>query len=133
TFAQLPTSTLPAGPQVVSVTPADDAFGIAANGYSYLASITNGDLTTPVSSSIQLRFDGALVSPPPVITSSGDLTNVSHTATSPFLASGSTHVYKLTYADNLGATYTNETVFSVATYPTLPAAYASPSGSGSHP
>jgi hypothetical protein len=132
TFAQLPTSSLAAGPQVVSVTPADDAIGIAGNSYSYLASITNGDSTTPLSGSIQLRLDGTLVTPPAVVASSGDLTNVSHTATS-LLPSGSTHVYKLTYSDNLGATYTNETVFTVAAYPTLPAAYSSPAGSGSHP
>jgi len=131
-FAQLPTAALPAGPQVVSVTPADDASGVAANSYSYSASITNGDTTVIAPGSIQLRFDGTLVAPPPVITSSGDLTNVSHSA-SALLASGSTHVYKLTYADNLGATYTNEAVFNAAVYPTLPSAYASPPGSGSHP
>lgn len=132
TFAQTPASALPAGPQVIAVTPADDAFGVAAVSYSYQASITNGD-TMLVASSIQLRFDGVLVSPPPVITSSGDLTNVAHTATSPILVSGSTHVYRLTYSDNLGAFYTNEAVFRASTYPTLPPSWASPPGSGSHP
>jgi hypothetical protein len=128
TFAQLPASVLPIGPQVVSVTPADDATGVAANSYSYLASITNG-ATTPVASSIKLKLDGVLVSPPATVTSVGDLTNVSYTASS-LLASGSTHVYTLTYADNLAVNYTNETVFTVISYAVLPGAYALPPGSG---
>jgi hypothetical protein len=130
TFAQLPTSVLPVGPQVVAVTPADDQSGVAATSYSYLASITNGD-STLVASTIKLKFDGSLVSPS--VTSDGVLTNVSYTAGTSLLASGSTHVYTLTYGDSVGATYTNETAFVVANYPTLPAAYASPAGSGSHP
>jgi hypothetical protein len=44
------------------------------------------------------------------------------------LASGA-HVYTLTYADNLGSSYTNEVDFTVS-YTTLPAAYANPPGSG---
>ena len=39
------------------------------------------------------------------------------------------HVYTLTYADNSGAIYTNEVVFSTI-YTTLPKAYALPSASG---
>jgi len=46
------------------------------------------------------------------------------------LSSGSTHFYTLSYADNLSANYTNDTVFYAATYPTLPSAYANPPGSG---
>ena len=126
TFAQLPASVLPIGPQVVSVTPSDDASGVGATAYSYLASITNG-ASTLVASSIKLKFDGNRVSP--TVSSSGGLTNVSYSATS-LLAAGSTHFYTLTYSDNLAANYTNETVFTVANYPTLPAAYALPSGAG---
>ncbi len=131
TFAQLPTSELAVGPQVVSVSPTDDQSGVAGANYSYFASITNGD-TTLVASSIKLKFDGALVSPPPVISSTNDTTNVFYSATT-LLPPASTHFYTLTYSDNLGATYTNDTVFTIATYPTLPPSYASPPGSGSHP
>lgn len=125
-FAQLPETVFPAGPQVVSVTPADDQTGVAAVSHPYLASITNG-ATTLVAGSIQLRLDGSLVSPPPTISSAGGLTNVSHSGAS-LLTSGF-HLYTLTYADNLGATYTNEVQFS-AIYATLPATYALPPGSG---
>jgi hypothetical protein len=131
TFAQLPTSELSVGPQVVSVTPTDDQSGVAGANYSYFASITNGD-STLVANSIKLKFDGSLVSPPPVISSTNDTTNVFYSATS-LLPPGSTHFYTLTYSDNLGATYTNDTVFTIANYPTLPRAFASPPGSGSHP
>jgi hypothetical protein len=131
TFAQLPTTELAVGPQVVSVTPTDDQSGVAGGNYSYSASITNGD-TTVVAGSIKLKFDGALVSPPPVINGTNDTTNVFYSATS-VLPAGSTHFYTLTYSDNLGANYTNDTVFTIANYPTLPASYASPPGSGSHP
>jgi hypothetical protein len=129
TFAQLPTSVLPAGPQVVSTTPTDDQDGISGAGFSYLASITNG-VTTLASGSIKLKVDGNLVSP--TITTVGGLTNVSYSAAS-LLVSGSAHLYTLTYADNLAATYTNEVAFKVAVFPTLPASWASPPGSGSHP
>jgi hypothetical protein len=39
-------------------------------------------------------------------------------------------LYTLSYSDNLGANYTNQVVFNVANYPSLPAAYALPSGAG---
>ncbi len=130
-FAQTPTTVFPAGPQVVSVTPADDSTGLpASSAPPYLASITNG-ITTVVASSIQLKLDGALVSPAPTISSAGGLTNVSYPGAAIMLSSGD-HFYRLTYADNLGAFYTNDVVFNTL-YSTIPPAYASPPGSGSQP
>jgi hypothetical protein len=130
TFAQLPASVLSAGPQVVSVTPSDGQTGVGAIYEPYLASITNGD-TTLVASSIKLKLDANLVSP--FITSDSvlSLTNVSYTNTS-LLLPNSTHFYTLTYDDNLGTSYTNQVAFVVANYPTLPASYASPPGSGTN-
>jgi hypothetical protein len=132
TFAQSPTTLLSVGPQVVSVTP-DDEETYAAAAYSYRASITNGD-TAVVAGSIQLRFDGSLVSPAPTISSAGGLTNVSFQAPG-LLTPGSTHTYALTYNDNgiPASSYTNEVRFTVANYQTLPSNYANPSGSASAP
>jgi hypothetical protein len=130
-FAQTPATTFPAGPQVVLVTPEDDTKGLpATSAPAYAASITNGPTLT-VAAPIQLKLDYSLVSPPPTISSSGGLTNVSYPGAAGLLSSGD-HVYTLTYADNLGGIYTNETVFNVS-YQTLPPSYASPPGSGSHP
>ena len=53
---------------------------------------------------------------------------MSYPGAASLLTSGS-HVYTLTYADNLGAIYTNEVVFSTL-YTSLPKAYALPPGSG---
>jgi hypothetical protein len=130
-FAQLPETLFQAGPQVVSTTPADGQTGVAAVYYPFVASITNGE-TTLVAGSIGLKFDGNPVSPPPSISSAGGLTTVSNLATA-LLGSGSTHVYTLTYNDNVGSTYTNQVVFTAANYATLPAAYANPPGSGVTP
>jgi hypothetical protein len=131
-FAQTPATAFPAGPSVVAVTPADDSSGFPANAVPpYSASITNG-VTTVVGNSIKLKLDGGLVSPAPTISSSGGLTNVSYPGAALLLSSGD-HVYTLVFADNLGAFYTNEVVFNVAPFATLPPAYASPPGSGSHP
>ncbi|HEY5912662.1 MAG TPA: hypothetical protein VJA21_18835 [Verrucomicrobiae bacterium] len=130
-FAQLPETVFPAGPLVVSTSPADGQTGVAAVYYPYQASITNGE-TTLVASSIRLRFDGSPVSPPAAISSGDGVTNVSYLATA-LLGSGSTHTYTLTYDDNLGLTYTNEVQFTAANYATLPAAYANPPGSGVTP
>lgn len=128
TFAQVPTSVQAIGPQVVFANPADDIEGAPA-AISYLARITNG-ATTVVSSSIKLKLDGNLVTP--TISSSGGLTNVSYSAAGIF-AADSLHVYSLNYADNLGATYTNESVFKViSTSPVLPPSYALPLGSAGH-
>jgi hypothetical protein len=129
TFAQVPTTVLPAGPQVVSVTPTDDQTGVPPTSYSYLASITNG-VSTLVTNSIKLTFDGSPVSP--AITSATNLTSVIYPGTA-FLSGGSTHLYTLTYDDNNGATYTNQVAFVIASFPTLPPAWASPPGSGTHP
>jgi hypothetical protein len=131
-FAQTPPTAFPAGPQVVSVSPADDSTGYPATALPpYAASITNGD-TTLVTSSIRLKLDGALVSPPPTISTDGVYTNVSYPgAVAAGLLSSGFHVYTLSYADNLGVFYTNEVVFGTL-YGTLPPAYGSPPGSGSH-
>jgi len=120
TFAQAPTTAFPAGPQVVSVTPADDQVGVPASYYPYFASITNGD-TLLVAGSIQLQIDGSAVSPPPVISTAGGLTNVSFPGTT--LLSSGLHYYQLSYSDDHGASYTNDVVFS-AIYTTLPASFA---------
>jgi hypothetical protein len=134
-FAQTPTTSLPAGPQVVSdsVSPHDGTTGFPGNLIPpYAASITNGDTTVVVPGSIQLKLDGALVSPSPTISTDGVYTNVSYAgATAPALLSTGSHLFTLTYADNLGAHYTNETEFS-ALYSILPPTYAMPPGSGSH-
>jgi hypothetical protein len=129
TFAQTPATTFPAGPQVVSVTPADDSSGLPATGSPpYAATIANG-ATLTVATPIQLKLDGSLVSPPPTITPlGGGQTSVTYPGGTSLLASGA-HVYTLTYADNQGGVYTNETVFNTA-YTTLPATFALPPGSG---
>jgi hypothetical protein len=130
-FAQTPATAFPAGPQVVLVSPADDSTGYPATASPpYSASITNGD-TTVVASSIRLKLDGALVSPPATISTDGIYTNVSYPGAVGLLSSGF-HFYTLTYTDNLGGFYTNEVQFGTL-YATLPPAYASPPGSGSHP
>ncbi len=143
-FAQLPVTALPAGPQVVlstppadqtnmvavydpPVMPVDDQSGLPAVYYPYRASITNGD-TTLVTNSIRLSIDGNPVSPPPSVATGGGLTTVSSPGTN-LLASSGWHLYRLTYTDNVGGTYTNDTVFN-SSYLTLPAAYALPSGAG---
>ena len=128
-FAQTPATTFPAGPQVVSVTPADDTTGLPANSLPpYEATIANGPTLT-VAAPIQLKLDYHPVSPPPTITPlGGGLTSVSYPGAASLLSSGS-HVYTLTYADNLGGFYTNEVVFSTI-YTTLPAGYALSPGSG---
>jgi hypothetical protein len=125
-FAQQPETAFSSGPQVVSVTPADGQTGVAATYYPYLASITNGS-TALVASSIILKLDGSLVSPPPTVSSADGLTNVSYPGTT--LISSGAHTYTLLYADNLGASYTNEVQF-IANYTTLPTTYALPPGAG---
>jgi len=128
-FAQTPATSFPAGPQVVSVSPADDTKGIAATAVvPYAATIADG-ANTLSNSTIQLRLDGNLVSPPPTVTPlGGGQTSVSYPGVAGFFSSGP-HVYKLTYSDNLGGNYTHETVFNTD-YTTLPASYALPPDAG---
>jgi hypothetical protein len=126
TFAQLPETTFPGGPEVVSVSPANNQAGVPAIYYPYSASITNGS-TTVVANSIQLRLDGTLVSPSPTISSENGLTNVSYLGTN-LLSSGS-HTYRLSYSDNVGSSYANVVQFTV-NYTTLPLAYGLSPGSG---
>lgn len=129
-FAQTPATTFPAGPQVISTTPVDDASGLPATSVpAYTAIITNGP-TLSVANPIQLQLDHSPVSPPPTITSlGGGLTSVTWPGASPVVLSSGSHMYTLTYADNAGGFYTNDTVF-VTTYTLLPPAYALPPGSG---
>jgi hypothetical protein len=131
-FAQTPTTAFPAGPQVVSVTPADDTSDVPATGApAYSAVITNGPTLT-LANPIQLKLDGVPVSPPPTITPlGGGLTSVSYPGNSSVLGSGD-HAYTLVYADNLSGFYTNEVVFT-SIYTVLPASYALPPGSGIAP
>lgn len=128
TFAQTPTSILPAGPQVVSVSPADDATGVPANAApAYTAIVADGART--FSGPVQLMLDGTSVSPAPTVTSlGGGQTSVTYPGAAGMLSSGN-HSYSLIYTDNLGGFYTNEVVFTTA-YTTLPSAYALPPGSG---
>jgi hypothetical protein len=125
-FAQLPETVFPGGPEVVAVSPANNQTGIPGIYYPYTASITNGSIPL-VANSIQLRLDGNLVSPSPVISSDSGLTNVSFVGTN-LLTSG-THKYRLSYSDTGGSSYAHEVNF-VVSYVTLPPAYAIPSGSG---
>jgi len=129
TFAQTPATNFPAGPQVVSVTPADDSSGLPANGSPpYAATIADGPTLT-AATPIQLSLDGALVSPPPTVTPlGGGQTSVTYPGGTSLLANGA-HVYTLTYADNLGGIYTNKVVFNTE-YTTLPPTFALPPGSG---
>jgi hypothetical protein len=68
----------------------------------------------------------------PVISKAGPITTIQYTPA--LLASGSSHTYQVSYGDTgPGLPQTNALSFTVANYATLPAAYASPPGSGSHP
>src|SRR6266571_2995528 len=63
TFAQLPATALSAGPQVLSVTPANGQTG-AAPDYFYSATILNGDTAVNTNStSLKLSLNGTSVSP----------------------------------------------------------------------
>jgi hypothetical protein len=118
TFAQLPETEFAVGPQVIAVTPANDLAGVAPDQL-YRASITN--LTTAiVTNTIQLRFNGTPVSPPPAITQADNLTTVSFEAAT-LLPSGSTNRYTLTFDDDgvPAKSYTNEVRYIVAAYANL--------------
>lgn len=127
-FAQLPEAAAPSGPQVAFVLPADDSANVAAMKY-YSATITNGASALALGS-IQLKLDGIPISPTAVF-SGGGSTSVNYSDETSFFAPASVHSFSLSYADNLGANYTNETVFTVANYAILPTAYALPADLGS--
>ena len=78
-FAQSPATTFPAGPQVVSVTPADDTSGLpATSAPAYAAIIADGPSLT-AAAPFQLKLDGNPVSPPPTVTPlGGGQTSVSY-------------------------------------------------------
>ena len=126
-FAQLPAALQSVGPQVAVTSPRDDEQGVVPF-YSYAATITNAT-TTVVPGSVQLRFNGVLVSPAPTVTTVGISNNVVFSAPG-IIPSSTSHLYTLTYQDNLGANYTNHTSFTAATYLTLPPSYALPSNAG---
>ncbi len=115
TFAQLPETEFAVGPQVIAVSPANGQVGVAPD-LSYSASITNG-VTDLVVGSIQLKFDGSIVSPPPVISSANGVTNVNYQSAI-LLPPGSTHKYTLTYDDTSIPVkhYTNEVQYVAANY-----------------
>lgn len=115
TFAQLPETEFPVGPQVLAVAPANGQISVAPD-LLYFASITNG-VTSLVASSIQLKLNGVAVSSPPTISQTGGLTNVSYQAVG-LLPTGSTNKYTLIYNDNglPVKSYTNEVQFVVAAY-----------------
>ncbi len=116
TFAQLPETELAVGPQVLTTIPVNNQVAVAPDGF-YDASITNLS-TAVVTSSIQLRLNGSLVSPVPTITPAGELTSVSYRAPALLLPPGSTNRYTLTYNDNgtPAKSYTNQVQFTVANY-----------------
>src|SRR6266404_642452 len=114
-FAQLPATTLSAGPQILSVTPANGQTA-APPDYFYLATILNGDTGVNTnSSSLKLSFNGASVSPS--ITQNGNLITVSYQAAG-LLAGGSTNSYALTFKDDghPAASYASTVSFVTARY-----------------
>jgi len=115
TFAQFPETEFSTGPQVISVTPANNQAGVAPD-YFYRASITNGT-TALASGTIQLRFNGSLVSPAPAITADGGLTTVSYEAAA-LLPTGSTNRYTLTFEDDgvPAKRFTNEVQYIVVNF-----------------
>jgi hypothetical protein len=115
TFAQLPETEFAAGPQVISVTPANGQVGVAPD-LRYFASITNGD-SALVASSIQLKFNGVAVVPPPTISPGAGVTNISYQAVA-LRPPASTNKYTLTFDDNSvpAKHYTNEVQYIVADY-----------------
>src|SRR2546426_3270683 len=115
TFAQLPATKLSAGPQVLSVTPANGQTS-GAPDYFYLATIMNGDTAVNTNStSLKLNLNGTNVSP--TITQNGSLITVSYQAAG-LLPGGSTNAYTLTFKDDghPATSYTNKVNFVVAVY-----------------
>jgi len=112
TFAQLPQSTLNAGPQVISVTPVNES--LAPPDYYYVARLDDG-ITGLKASTVRLRLNGTLVSH--TLTSGGGTHLVSYQTTG-LLPPGSTNTYRLTYGDNDNPPndFTNEVRFVVVNY-----------------
>jgi hypothetical protein len=128
-FAQDPPTLLLNGPQVTAVSPADKESGVAGP-LSYRAEITNGD-TAVVPASVTLKLDGVLVAPAPQVTPTADGATVDYQAAG-LMDPGSSHTYVLTFTDNgePPATFTHSVQLTVAEYPSLPAGYAAPTGTG---
>ncbi len=100
-------------PRVLSIRPAGGSIGQPPI-IAYSASITNGS-TAVVTSTVRLEVDGQVVGAS--VVSAEGLTTVAHTNTVLF-APGSTHAYRLTFADNAvpANLFTNEVMVTVADY-----------------
>jgi len=114
TFAQLPETEFAIGPQVLTVSPANNQSSVAPD-YLYVATVTNG-ATALNPSTIQLRHSsGGLVSHSFV--SDSGLSTIRYAATG-LLPAGSVNRYTLTFSDNglPPKSYTNEVQYTVAAY-----------------
>jgi hypothetical protein len=112
-FAQTPETVFQIDPEVLSLFPANGATGVVPD-YSFNAVIVNRT-TSVVTNTIQLRFNGTLLSP--TIVSNSGQTTISYAAVG-LLPAGSTNKYTITYSDDGGPprSYTNETTYVVAQY-----------------
>lgn len=101
-------------PVVTSVSPANGETNASPN-FSYLATILDGSSAQLVTSTVQLKLNGVVLSPS--VAKIGVTTTVSFAAGG-LLRSGSSHTYTLTFDDNAGspASYTNEATFVVQNY-----------------
>jgi hypothetical protein len=130
-FAPTPAATGPRLPQVVAV-PGKDAAGVSPDtGIDIL--ILDGD-TQAVAGSVRLTFDGADVTAAATVTDTAEGVSV-HYQPPTILTPGSLHQVAVSVADN--ATPPNQQnfawSFTVANLPVLPAAWATPPGSGRNP
>lgn len=103
-----------ANPVVTSVSQANGETNVPP-AFSYKAVILDGFSKQVNTSTIQLRLDGALLSPS--VGKTGLVTTISFSAGG-LIRSGSTNKYILTFSDNGGpaANYTNETTFVIQPY-----------------
>lgn len=113
-FAQLPETEFAIGPQVLTVSPANNQTGVAPD-YLYVATITNG-VTALKTNTIQLKHSVAGIVSPTIVSNDG-LATVSY-ALAALLPAGSVNKYTLTYSDD-GApakSFTNEVQYTVVNY-----------------
>lgn len=120
-------------PSLESASPLDSQLmlgdsGIPANS-SINVTLRDGFFTVNTNA-ILFSLDGT--SQTPVISKAGPITSIQYTPG--VFAPGSSHNYQISYGDTgPGLPQTNAFSFTVANYATIPAAYASPPGSGSQP